>query len=731
MNSKCFVAGVWLLVGAGAVTGLVAAEPGEPADTPLYRVPRLDGIEIDGRAEDWGDRGFRVDVLAPLRGRPRPTSDLDARFRVGWSDEGLLLLFDVRDDLFLEHPSKDTLWQRDSVEIYAADDRGGTEMVQVVVAPGMTNAHEEARWHVHDHRQNEELKETAYQPRVARTKTDAGYVLEVRMPWEGLGVEPKLGRRLGLQVLANDLDDPEARVFNALWYPGVAVFVDRNRLHALELATTASAPAAATARLRCEGLQHTVIRVVADESQAARSVRAQVGRRVVGRGMLHRNGGRAVAVFRAPVPPPGEAWEVVDVYVEDRLVQRLPMPDLEDVRNYLRRSMPVRFESYCFAGNRLPRGGFANGDEAVNVFGPHTVSVRYYDADFNLVTSAETPGRYGAVVEIAPQEGDPAYRMATLFRFPVEVDWRGSGSRLNPPDVKFSAKVDFPEGIGFDDSVVEEQQHVLGDFVHDRIVESFRSSPESARVFACLYETDPGTVVTSRNGPRSRELAWSYELRRRIGLDEPYKYLVRAPAEADEPGAEKRRYPAIILLHGSGGSRVMFERLGNNGVFTFLGENPDLPFYAFSPQCPRGEWWQTPKLDDLFEEIVEKYPVDPARVCLIGHSLGGYGTWLHGAARPDRFAALVPVCGGGDPREAPFLAKTAVWAFHGAKDGGVPVERSREMIEALREQGAAPRLTVYPDGGHAVWDQVYQHRPLYKWLLEQRRGRPPGEPGNP
>jgi len=122
--------------------------------------------------------------------------------------------------------------------------------------------------------------------------------------------------------------------------------------------------------------------------------------------------------------------------------------------------------------------------------------------------------------------------------------------------------------------------------------------------------------------------------------------------------------------------------------------------------------------------------VDKSRVYLAGLSMGGYGTWDLGLAHPEDFAAIVPICGGGElisvilaSREhGPALKSLGVWAFHGAKDPVVPVEESQRMIAAVRKVGVQDvKLTVYPDAEHNSWTRTYDNPELYEWLLKHQR----------
>jgi predicted peptidase len=106
--------------------------------------------------------------------------------------------------------------------------------------------------------------------------------------------------------------------------------------------------------------------------------------------------------------------------------------------------------------------------------------------------------------------------------------------------------------------------------------------------------------------------------------------------------------------------------------------------------------------------------------------MGGYGSWFAGAHASDLFAAMAPVCGGGDPEWAKRYAKMPIWTFHGTDDAVVPVARSREMIEALQQAGQEPPpiYTEYEGGLHDVWTETYQRDDLFQWLFSQRRATP-------
>src|SRR5262249_47409491 len=146
------------------------------------------------------------------------------------------------------------------------------------------------------------------------------------------------------------------------------------------------------------------------------------------------------------------------------------------------------------------------------------------------------------------------------------------------------------------------------------------------------------------------------------------------------------------------------------------------PFIVVSPQSPRFGW-DVDTLNALLNDVVAHYKVDQDRIYLTGLSMGGGGTWQLAAAHPERFAAIVPVCGyTNNPADAGQLKDLPIWVFHGAKDSSVPLKRSEDMVKALEEVKAAEvKFTVYPEAGHDSWTETYDNPELYKWLLEHKR----------
>jgi predicted peptidase len=206
------------------------------------------------------------------------------------------------------------------------------------------------------------------------------------------------------------------------------------------------------------------------------------------------------------------------------------------------------------------------------------------------------------------------------------------------------------------------------------------------------------------------------------------RYMLFTPQDYKSDGEP---WPLLLFLHGYGEcSDTDLDRVKIHGPAKMVDSRPDFPFVVVSPQHPNLERdfskivkaWQPEHLIQLLDHVSKNMNIDPARVYVTGLSMGGYGTWRLAAAYPDRFAAVVPICGGGDrDKMTAGLLKVPIWAFHGDNDPIVPVSESRHMIFPLRQAGSEVRFTVYPGVAHNSWVQTYNNPEVYDWLLAHRK----------
>jgi len=199
------------------------------------------------------------------------------------------------------------------------------------------------------------------------------------------------------------------------------------------------------------------------------------------------------------------------------------------------------------------------------------------------------------------------------------------------------------------------------------------------------------------------------------------KYSVCRPDGYNE-NADKK-WPLILFLHGAGERGDDLSVLRPWGPLGYSQKTPGFGFIVVAPQCPTGEDWDPDTVIALLDKVQEDYRVDPDRAYLTGLSMGGIGTWETAIAHPGRFAALAPVCGRGVPLLGYRIYQMPIWVFHGEKDDVIDVCHSREMVDALKGMGGERiKFTVYPEGGHDIWNEVYNNPELYDWFLKYKRG---------
>jgi predicted peptidase len=192
-----------------------------------------------------------------------------------------------------------------------------------------------------------------------------------------------------------------------------------------------------------------------------------------------------------------------------------------------------------------------------------------------------------------------------------------------------------------------------------------------------------------------------------------------------------KRYPLIIWLHGAGQSGDDNEAQMGGAPKNWVSEAAQGKNACFmlAPQCPsRDIGWKNEvaeKLLALIADLTDNLPIDDARLYLTGSSMGGSGTWYIAAKYPQVFAAAVPLCGGGDTKNAEILKTIPFWVFHGDKDDMVPVDRSRTMVAAVKAAGG--ELINYSElagEGHGITGVVYPREDLYEWLFKQVKKGP-------
>ena len=214
--------------------------------------------------------------------------------------------------------------------------------------------------------------------------------------------------------------------------------------------------------------------------------------------------------------------------------------------------------------------------------------------------------------------------------------------------------------------------------------------------------------------------------KKRISRQVELDYLLHLPQGYDK-SAKDQKWPLILFLHGAGERGSDLEIVKKHGPPKLIAAGKDIPAIVISPQCPTDEWWNDhiDGLLALLADVQKKHNVDPDRVYVTGLSMGGFGTWALLAREPQRFAAAIPICGGGSRLGLQRAANTPIWAFHGDADPVVPVDESTRLVEAMKARGAQNvKLTIYPGVAHDSWTQTYDDPAVWEWLFAQKRPGP-------
>ena len=189
------------------------------------------------------------------------------------------------------------------------------------------------------------------------------------------------------------------------------------------------------------------------------------------------------------------------------------------------------------------------------------------------------------------------------------------------------------------------------------------------------------------------------------------------------PAEKKGKLPLIVQLHGAGergNGDSDLAKVDLHGFSKFI-QDKEIDCIFAMPQCPENQFWagRVESIVKFVEMLIEEYDADKDRVYLTGLSMGGFGTWYTSMLRPDLFAAISPVCGGGMPWNAAVL-DMPIWAFHGSEDKTVDTFYSDDMVKALEKHGKDVTYSRLDGVGHGAWNHTYDQE-LLDWLLSKKK----------
>jgi predicted peptidase len=210
-----------------------------------------------------------------------------------------------------------------------------------------------------------------------------------------------------------------------------------------------------------------------------------------------------------------------------------------------------------------------------------------------------------------------------------------------------------------------------------------------------------------------------HAVRRQVPHKVDMEYLLFFPKAYEK---SEKQWPVILYLHGGSLRGEEIGQMKRGGLTGKVEADPEFPFIVVSPQCHNGEiWTDVEALGAILDEVTSKHRVDPDRVYVTGHSMGGRGALYAAFKMPDRFAAVVSLA-----PVSPItawsgkLANVPLWLFHGPNDQFTPLKEVEELVRATEAAGGHPRFTVLPERDHYILD-VYDRPELYEWIAQQKR----------
>jgi predicted O-methyltransferase YrrM len=286
----------------------------------VYHIPRIEDLIVDGSADDWGKRGFRVEILADPDGRTLHVDDFDAKFRLAWDQKGLYVLAVVRDDIAVEHENLSRLWRTDCVELFVSEFVGSTNRYQVVVASGADPKHKTNRQKIYDWR-HPSYKTSELNAHTGSRVFDGGYVVEVLLPWENLGVKPNTGTEIGFQFVANDNDGNSGDSNGSLrvaWFRGIG---PTSRLNMYRLILSEKSSESVICRVdRKISLGRCEVTVLGSSEWIGKQVAIRSEEGILDQGILVQKNGRACREFDLDSGKYPDEWPRLDIIVEDKTV---------------------------------------------------------------------------------------------------------------------------------------------------------------------------------------------------------------------------------------------------------------------------------------------------------------------------------------------------------------------------------------------------------------------------
>jgi Carbohydrate family 9 binding domain-like len=290
---------------------------GASDDVPAFDVPRVEGVTIDGEADDWEGRGLDAGFLAGSDGEVYGAGDLSVEAKLGWDERGLVVMVRVRDDVADESDDVESLWSADSVEFFVSTGVGSDQRYQVLVSPGADKQRGGAQQWFYDYRRDRSGGEPTFE--YACVVDEGGYRVELLLPWANLGIDPKGGETIGFQFYVNDRDGGDNTKKTVWWQTDNDANERPESMYAVRLSEQAGVGAVARAKVVRDGDKAELV-VWAGAGLAGQKVKATSARQVIGEAVLREQNGGSSARIELEAAPQGSRWGMIHAEVDGEKV---------------------------------------------------------------------------------------------------------------------------------------------------------------------------------------------------------------------------------------------------------------------------------------------------------------------------------------------------------------------------------------------------------------------------
>lgn len=367
---------------------------------------------------------------------------------------------------------------------------------------------------------------------------------------------------------------------------------------------------------------------------------------------------------------------------------------------------------FLAASGRGVRGGQGGSGEAPkNLAAAVTIDAAKLPFTEQVTLPELAAGDYNLEVRLAPAEGRVPEGLRTTFvkALPIHVE------ALSTDAAKLRARL--AKDVKSDAPTLATAQYVLARYEQ---TDSGEASPlgynfrgEFTTANAILDSIEAGKdPLNGKHGDMRR--AYLSKVDQTL---QPYRVFV--PTQYDGSKAT----PLMVALHGMGGDE--------NSMFDGYHEalKVEAQRVGFLVACPKGRenasmYRGSAEQDvmDVIAEVRRDYKVDASRIYLMGHSMGGYGTWSTAMDHPEIFAALGPISGGGNPAGMEKIKNIPQYVTHGDDDRTVNVSQSRNMVAAGKKLGAPITYVEVPGGSHGgVAEPAFA--PMLDFFVKQVKGQ--------